>query len=106
MLTAEIGTREVDARRIVQETRALRPHGGDRKSEEFRNQGSNTTLKGRGAGYQTRRLERDRPDLAARVKAGDLSANAAAIEAGFRPKTVTVPLTVDGVTRALLAWLR
>src|SRR5690242_3559175 len=30
------------------------------------------------------RLDRDRPELAARVRAGELSANAAAIEAGFR----------------------
>jgi hypothetical protein len=31
-----------------------------------------------------RRLKRDRPDLAERVVAGEISANAAAIEAGFR----------------------
>jgi hypothetical protein len=30
------------------------------------------------------RLDRDYPDLAARVRAKELSANAAAIEAGFR----------------------
>jgi hypothetical protein len=47
-------------------------------------------------------LKRDRPNLASRVEAGDLSANAAAIEAGFRPKTATVPLTVDGVFRAFM----
>lgn len=33
-----------------------------------------------------RRLRRDRPDLADRVAAGKMSANAAAIEAGFRKK--------------------
>jgi hypothetical protein len=32
------------------------------------------------------RLDRDNPDLAARVRAGELSANAAAIEAGWRKK--------------------
>lgn len=34
--------------------------------------------------YALRRLKRDRPDLAERVMSGELSANAAAIEAGFR----------------------
>jgi hypothetical protein len=43
-----------------------------------------------------RRLRKDRPDLHAEVMAGEQSANAAAIEAGFRPKTATVPLTVEG----------
>jgi hypothetical protein len=38
-----------------------------------------------------RRLAKDRPDLHARVMAGELSAHAAAIEAGFRAKTVTIP---------------
>ena len=34
-------------------------------------------------------------DLYAKVIAGELSANAAAIEAGFRQRTVSVPITVD-----------
>lgn len=34
--------------------------------------------------YTVARLERDRPDLAARVESGEMSANAAAREAGFR----------------------
>jgi hypothetical protein len=42
--------------------------------------------------YTIRRLKRDRPDLAEKVINGELSANAAAIEAGFRTKTVTMPL--------------
>jgi hypothetical protein len=45
---------------------------------------------GNGAHYTMRRLLRDRPDLADKVKAGELSANAAAIEAGFRQRTVAV----------------
>jgi hypothetical protein len=36
--------------------------------------------------YTLKRLKRDRPDLADKVVAGELSANAAAIEAGFRKK--------------------
>lgn len=60
--------------------------GGDRKSEKARNQGSNTTLVnvGRGLNYTLARLDRDHPELARKVKAGELSANAAAIQAGFR----------------------
>jgi hypothetical protein len=86
------------------EIRAAGPHGGDRRSEEFKNQGYIVTLKDRGnaSKYTVARLERDRPDLAARVEAGEMSAHAAAIEAGFRPKTCTVPLTVEGATRLML----
>lgn len=65
-------------------------HGGDRKS----NQGSVTTLneEDRGAEYALRRLKRDRPDLAERVVNGNLSANAAAVEAGFRPRRIALRL--------------
>jgi hypothetical protein len=42
-------------------------------------------LKKRGREYDLARLRRDRPDLAERVP-GELSANAAAIEGGFRKK--------------------
>ena|GEM_PF-6442133 len=37
--------------------------------------------------YTLTRLSKDRPDLFEKVVEGDMSANAAAIEAGFRPKT-------------------
>jgi hypothetical protein len=39
-----------------------------------------------------RRLRKDRPDLHAEVLAGRLSAHGAMVRAGFRRKTVTVPL--------------
>jgi hypothetical protein len=39
-----------------------------------------------------RRLRKDRPDLHARVLDGELSANAAAIEAGFRHRSITIPV--------------
>ena len=41
---------------------------------------------GNGKTYTLRRLARDNPDLLAKVESGELSANAAAIEAGFRKK--------------------
>jgi hypothetical protein len=49
-----------------------------------------------------RRLKRDRKDLAEKVISGDMSANAAAIEAGFRKKTLTIPADIDGAARVLL----
>jgi hypothetical protein len=38
------------------------------------------------------RLKRDRPDLAAQVVDGTLTAHAAAVQAGIRPRTVTIRL--------------
>jgi len=75
-----------------QEAVELGSHGGDRRSEEVKDQVTNGRLKPISKlGPNTRertlaRLHRDRPDLAAKVEAGELSANAAAIEAGFRKK--------------------
>ena len=46
--------------------------------------------------YTVRRLKRDRPELAQKVIQGEISANAAAIEAGFRTKTVSVPVRKGG----------
>lgn len=89
---------------VLRQEIALRSHGGDRKSAVARqDQGSNSTLTERGttAAYTIARLQRDRPDLAARVAAGELSAHAAAIEAGFRARTTTVPLTVRGAVGLL-----
>ena len=42
-----------------------------------------------------RRLSKDRPDLHARVIAGEMSAHAAMIEAGFRARAITVPMDVE-----------
>ncbi len=41
---------------------------------------------GNSRAYTLDRLDRERPDLAQRVERGEMSANAAAIEAGFRKK--------------------
>jgi hypothetical protein len=49
-----------------------------------------------------RRLNRDRPDLAQAVAEGRLSANAAAIEAGFRRRKVSVPVDVPESTARTL----
>lgn len=47
--------------------------------------------------YATRRLSRERPDLLDRVKAGEMTCNAAMILAGFRK----VPTTVDVLRKAM-----
>ena len=51
----------------------------------WENKVDHINLKGGGTSraYVLARLDRDRPDLAQRVRNGELSANAAAIEAGF-----------------------
>jgi hypothetical protein len=66
--------------------------------------GDNVTIRrGNSESYLRRRLRRDRPDLLVRVDDGELSANAAAVEAGFRKPTASVPVdTADAAVRALL----
>ena len=75
-------------------------HGGDRKSDEIKS--NNITLdsdlfvdpepdkpkaeRGTSRAYTLTRLKNERPDLFERVKAKEISANAAAIEAGWRKK--------------------
>ena len=51
-----------------------------------------TPINHRGAARDMRRLMKNRPDLARRVDAEELSVNAAMIEAGHRPHKVQVPL--------------
>lgn len=64
----------------------LGARGRPKKGEE---KGSNPTISKRGRDYDLARLNRDgHTELAAKVRAGKLSANAAAIEAGFRKKVV------------------
>lgn len=49
-----------------------------------------------------RRLRKDRTDLHAEVLAGNLSAHAAMVQAGFRPKTATIRLDrPDAIARTL-----
>ena len=75
-------------RPVPSDVRELGKRGGDRKSEKAKNQPSNRSLiqYGTTTAYTLARLDRDRPDLAKQVRAGELTANAAAIEAGWRKK--------------------
>ena len=52
-----------------------------------------TKQEGTSATYTLKRLKRDNPELAERVVNGELSANAAAIQAGFRKPTITLQPT-------------
>jgi hypothetical protein len=74
---------------------AVGEHGGQEGNQNAakdkeKNEGDNITFvspkRGTGRTYTLRRLKRDRPDLAAKVTAGEISANAAALEAGIRKK--------------------
>ena len=56
----------------------LPSHGGARI------RGGSADSVGRGVTYILKRLKRDRPDLLKRVVSGEISANAAALAAGFR----------------------
>lgn len=67
--------------------------GGDKKSEDriiSNNITNDPVERGTSKAYTVSRLKRDRPDLFERVVAGELSANRAAIEAGFRRKPTTI----------------
>lgn len=56
---------------------------------------------GTSAARALRRLRKDRPDLHARVLAGEASPHGAMVEAGFRPRTATVPLEVPELARVI-----
>lgn len=76
--------------------KAGRPEAG-----EINNNVINSPKQGNSAPYTLNRLKRTRPDLLEQVVAGDLSANAAAIEAGFRTKMVQVKPDPEAVQRML-----
>lgn len=110
----EIGITEEQAEKVlaaapdVTVALVLGTHGGDRRSPTVKaeaegkaDQGDIVTLKERGnsATYLTARLDRDRPDIAARVHAGEISARKGAIEAGI----IRVPTKLEIARRAIEA---
>jgi len=74
-------------------------HGGDKRGKD--NNVILDTPQGNSLSYTLDRLKREAPELFQRVVAKELSANAAAIEAGFRVKTITVPLDPSRAAAAL-----
>lgn len=51
------------------------------------------TETGTSRGYALQRLRKDAPSLHSEVLAGRISAHAAMVQAGFRPKTISVPVS-------------
>lgn len=56
---------------------------------------------GNSRAYALARLRKDRPDLHAQVLLGELSPHAAMIEAGFRVKSISIPLEPQAAAAAL-----
>ena len=87
-----------DALRLLREV-VTDSHGGDRKSEDAQIKTDNISLDakhGTSKDYTLDRIAREDPDLYEKVVADEMSAHAAAIEAGFRTKTVSVPVHKGG----------
>ena len=60
-----------------------------------------TGFRGTSQDYTLRRLARDRPDLLDRIESGELTPNAAAVEAGFRKRKIQVEPEPQAVQRML-----
>jgi hypothetical protein len=100
MLKAEIGLDEKAIRDLIRKAE-LAAIGANYSAEaKGFARGDNITSEERGTSeiYTIRRLRRDRPDLAERVEHGELTANQAAINAGFRRRSMSIP--VDDAERA------
>lgn len=66
----------------------------------------NTRPHGNAGATALRRLRKDAPELHADVLAGRLSAHGAMVQAGYRPKTISVPVTrPEAVARSLLKYM-
>jgi hypothetical protein len=79
-------------------------HGGDRRSTDFNvDNVHNERPSGNAESAALRSLRKRRPDLHADVLAERITAHAAMVKAGFRPKTVSMPVTrPEAVARSLL----
>jgi hypothetical protein len=79
-----------------------RPAGSNQHTQLVDNVNDHSRPTGNATEAALRRLRKDRPDLHGKVLEGKVSAHAAMVDAGFRRKTITVPLDVDAVVRALV----
>lgn len=91
-----------EARDII-DRETQRPSGGDRHSQTFNDNNVNTEQRpvGNSADQALRKLRADAPSLHGRVLAGELSPHAAMVEAGFRRKSITVPLDPERAAATL-----
>ena len=76
--------------------------GTNQHSEGFDNIQGQAAPTGTSKAQALRRLRKDAPGVHARVIAGEISANAGMIEAGFRKKTATIEATPEGVVRYIM----
>ena len=74
-------------------------HGGDRS--KVNNINHDKATKGTSNTYALRKLRKDRPDLHAKVIAGELTPNSAMVEAGFRQKQITIVLDAVRAANAI-----
>lgn len=79
---------------------ALKGKPGPRSHDNIRETGGPDAY-GTSRSHTLDRLAREAPELRQRVDAGELSANAAAIKAGFRPRTFTVRADPESAARTL-----
>jgi hypothetical protein len=93
--------RGAPANGLAGDTRASRG-GPGRPPAGTKNMGNSHITGGKDTRSTIARLKRDNPDLAEQVIRGELSANAAAIKAGFRKRTISVPLDPNGWAEATL----
>ena len=98
-----MGKRNCSGESIEESKVKLSKHGGDRKNDAAKNQADIVSLKhGNQAAYIKARLERDgKAELLGRVNAGEMSAHAAAIEAGWRKRMIQCEPTVEGFKKAI-----
>lgn len=77
---------------LLEQTRKSRKRGGDRRSENFKDNNENfeRVKKGNSTEYALKRLRRHRLDLHRQVIAGKLSINQAMIEAGYRKQPLKI----------------
>lgn len=68
-------------------------HGGDHSKPDVIRLARDPNQHGTSRDGALRKLRKDAPELHAEVIAGRLSAHAAMVQAGFRPKTISVPVS-------------
>jgi hypothetical protein len=78
--------------------------GGDRQSKKAKSSSDNITTasdRGTAKSYAMRRLKKDKPNIYKRVVAGEISAHAGMIEAGFRKKKISCTYDVPSIIKML-----
>jgi len=93
---------DVEALDLLDQT-LRKKHGGNRKTSKVKNDNIilEKTKLGTSRSYALSKLRKSKPELHAKVLSGELSPNEAMIKAGFRVKTITIPLEPKKAAQAL-----